>query len=339
VIVRALGIAACAALLLLPFAGRPYTTTLLLPAFGYAIALLGLNLLFGSAGLLSFGHALFVALGGYTAALLTSRLGVRHLEIVLLAAAVTAALVAVPVGLLCVRYVKIYFGMLTLAFGMLFYSFLYKFYTLTGGDEGMRVLRPVLLGRPLEHLDTVAFLTGPFYYYALAVLVLAALVMRRLEASPFGLSLRSIRENAIKAESLGLSVRRYRLAAFVVAAVFGAVGGALLVVPTGLADPLLAYWTHSGNLIFMLVNQTEYLTPSYMHWTRSGEIMVMVILGGIGTLYGPVLGAVVFILLQDQVMSLTPYWRFVFGAILAVVVVFVPRGLMGLVDPRRAPAS
>src|SRR5205814_2245726 len=101
----ALGIAACAALLLLPFAGRPYTTTLLLPAFGYAIALLGLNLLFGSAGLLSFGHALFVALGGYTAALLTSRLGVRHLEIVLLAAAVTAALVAVPVGLLCVRYV------------------------------------------------------------------------------------------------------------------------------------------------------------------------------------------------------------------------------------------
>jgi branched-chain amino acid transport system permease protein len=97
--------------------------------------------------------------------------------------------------------------------------------------------------------------------------------------------------------------------------VFGAVGGALLVVPTGLADPLLAYWTHSGNLIFMLV------------------------LGGFDHFFGPVLGAVVFILLQDQVMSLTPYWRFVFGAILAVVVVFFPRGLMGLVDPRRAPAS
>src|SRR5204862_61803 len=171
VIVRALGVAACAALLLLPFAGRPYTTTLLLPAFGYAIALLGLNLLFGSAGLLSFGHALVVALGGYTAALLTSRPGVRHLETVPLAAAVTAA-------------------------------------------------------------------------------------------------------------------------------VFGGVGGALLVVPTGLAEPLLAYWTHSGNLIFMLV------------------------LGGFDHFFGPVLGAVVFILLQDQVMSLTPYWRFVFGAILAVVVVF-----------------
>src|SRR5204862_134784 len=147
------------------------------------------------------------------------------------------------------RYVKIYFGMLTLAFGMLFYSFLYKFYTLTGGDEGMRVLRPVLLGRPLEHLDTVAFLTGPFYYYALAVLVLAALVMRRLEASPFGLSLRSIRENAIKAESLGLSVRRYRLAAFVVAAVFGPNGAGkttLMNVLTGLTVPTSGRVTFKG---------------------------------------------------------------------------------------------
>lgn len=314
-IVRALGVAAAAALLLLPLAGFPYTTTLMLPAFGYAIALLGLNLLFGSTGLLSFGHALFVALGGYTAAALTGRLGVRSLELVLLAAAAVATVVAVPVGLLCVRYVKIYFGMLTLAFGMLFYSFLYKFYTLTGGDEGMRVLRPTLLGQPLEHLDKVAFLIGPFYYYALGVLVMAALVMRRLVTSPFGLSLRSIRENAAKAQSLGVSVPRHRLAAFVVAAIFGAIGGVLLVVPTGLADPLLAYWTHSGNLVFMLL------------------------LGGFEHFLGPVLGAVVFILLQDSVMSITPYWRFVFGAILAVVVIFFPRGLMGLLDARRTVVS
>jgi branched-chain amino acid transport system permease protein len=315
VIVRALGVAAAAALVLLPFAGAPYTTTLLLPAFGYAIALLGLNLLFGAAGLLSFGHALFVAIGAYTAAALTGRAGVRSLELLLLAAAATAALVAVPVGLLCVRYVKIYFGMLTLAFGMLFYSFLYKFYTLTGGDEGMRVLRPALFGQPLEHLDKIAFLTGPFYYYALGVLAAAALVMRRLVTSPFGLSLRSIRENAAKAESLGIDVRRYRLAAFVIAAVFGAVGGVLLVVPTGLADPLLAYWTQSGNLVFMLL------------------------LGGFDHFLGPVLGAVVFILLEDSVRSLTAYWRFVFGAMLAAIVIFFPRGLMGLLDRPRASAS
>jgi branched-chain amino acid transport system permease protein len=315
VIVRALGVAAAAALVLLPLVASPYTATLLLPAFGYAIALLGLNLLFGAAGLLSFGHALFVAIGGYTAATLTSRAGVRSLELLLLAAAAIAAVVAVPVGLLCVRYVKIYFGMLTLAFGMLFYSFLYKFYALTGGDEGMRVLRPMLLGRTLEHLDKIAFLTGPFYYYALGVLAAAALVMRGLVTSPFGLSLRSIRENAAKAESLGIDVRRYRLAAFIIAAIFGAVGGVLLVVPTGLADPLLAYWTQSGNLVFMLL------------------------LGGFQHLLGPVLGAVVFILLEDTVRSLTTYWRFVFGAMLAAIVIFFPRGLMGLLDRRRASAS
>jgi len=110
-------------------------------------------------------------------------------------------------------------------------------------------------------------------------------------------------------------VPRHRLAAFVVAAIFGAVGGVLLVVPTGLADPLLAYWTHSGNLVFMLL------------------------LGGFEHFLGPVLGAVVFILLQDFVMSLTAYWRFVFGVILAVVVIFFPRGLMGLLDTRRPVAS
>jgi len=158
----------------------------------------------------------------------------------------------------------------------------------------------------------VEFLTGPFYYYALAVLAMAALVMWRIVYSPFGLCLRSIRENPEKAEYVGVSVRRYRFAAFCVAAVFGSLGGAVLAVPTGLADPLLAYWTHSGNLVFM------------------------VILGGFAHFFGPLVGAFVFIFLQDQVMSITAYWRFVFGAILAVVVIFFPRGLMGLLDPRRA---
>jgi branched-chain amino acid transport system permease protein len=311
VIARAAGGLGAAALLAAPLVASPYQLTLLLPAFAYGVALLGLNLLFGTAGLLSFGHALFVALGAYTAAWLTTRAGVVSLEAIVVAAAAAAVVVAVPVGLLCVRYVKIYFGMLTLAFGMLFYSFLYKFYALTGGDEGMRVLRPVLLGQPFEGLDKVGFLTGPFYYYALAVLALAGLVMWRIVRSPFGLSLRAIRENADKAAFVGVPVRRYRFYAFVVAAVFGAVGGTLLAVPTGLADPLLAYWTHSGNLVFMLL------------------------LGGFQHFLGPVVGAIVFIFLQDFVMSLTIYWRFVFGALLAVVVIFFPGGLLALLPGER----
>ena len=289
-----------------PLLGRDYYATLMLPFFAYSIALLGLNLLFGTTGLLSFGHALFLAVGGYVAAYLGSTLQVRSLEAMLAVAVTTAGVVAVPVGWLCVRYVKIYFGMLTLAFGMLFYSFLYKFYGLTGGDEGMPVARPSLLGRGFGDLDKTAYLIGPYYYYSLALCVVAAVVMWRIVRSPLGLSLRAIRENADKAEYVGVRVRRYRFYAFVIAAVFGAAGGVLLVVPTGLASPTLAYWTHSGNLVFMLL------------------------LGGFGHFFGPLLGAFVFIFLQDQVMSVTEYWRFVFGAVLAAVVIFLPRGLMGV---------
>lgn len=296
--------------LLVPHVASAYYTTLMLPFFGYALALLGLNLLFGYGGLLSFGHALFVALGAYVVASLTSIAGVRHFEPILGAAALGGLVVAVPVGLLCVRYVKIYFAMLTLAFGMLFYSFLFKFYNLTGGDEGIRVLRPMLLGRNFADLDKVGFLVGPYYYYTLALLVLGTALMWRIVHSPFGLCLRAMRENPEKASYLGVGVRRYRFYAFMIAGVFASVGGAILAVPTGLADPLLAYWTHSGNLVFMML------------------------LGGFANFFGPILGAFVFIFLQDQVMSLTQYWRFVFGAILAIIVIFFPRGLMGFLDPR-----
>ena len=302
-----------AAVAAVPFSGRDYYATLMLPFFAYSVALLGLNLLFGTTGLLSFGHALFVAVGGYTAAFLASALQIRSLEAMLLAAVTVAAIVALPVGWLCVRYVKIYFGMLTLAFGMLFYSFLYKFYALTGGDEGIPIGRPSLLGRGFGELDKTTYLIGPYYYYSLALAVVATLVMWRIVRSPLGLSLRAIRENADKAEYVGVRVRRYRFYAFVLAAVFGAAGGVLLVVPTGLAAPPLAYWTHSGNLVFMLL------------------------LGGFGHFFGPALGAFVFIFLQDQVMSVTEYWRFVFGAVLAAVVIFLPHGLMGVLT-RRADA-
>ena len=302
--------AALAAVATVPLLGRDYYATLMLPFFGYSVALLGLNLMFGTTGLLSFGHALFLAIGGYTAAYLGSALKVRSLEAMLAVAVVAAAVVAVPVGWLCVRYVKIYFGMLTLAFGMLFYSFLYKFYGLTGGDEGIPVARPSLLGRAFGELDKTAYLIGPYYYYSLALCLVAAVVMWRIVRSPLGLSLRAIRENADKAQYVGVRVRRYRFYAFVIGAVFGAVGGVLLVVPTGLAAPTLAYWTHSGNLVFMLL------------------------LGGFSHFFGPVVGAFVFIFLQDQVMSVTEYWRFVFGAVLAAVVIFLPHGLMGLLARR-----
>jgi len=294
------------AVLALPWVAPPYHVLLMLPFMAYAVVLLGFNLLFGHAGLVSFGHALFIGIGAYTGAFLTTHAGVRSLEVILLVAAVLGAAAAALVGALCVRYVKIYFGMLTLAFGMVFYTFLLKFYRLTGGDEGMRVLRPSLLGLALDAMPKTDYLTGPYYYYSLAVLGLATLVMWRVVRSPFGLCLRTIRDNPVKAESLGVSVTSYRLYAFVISAVYAAVGGALLGPPTGNVDPTLAYWTQSGNIVFMTL------------------------LGGFSSFFGPLLGAFVFIFLQDTVMSVVPYWRLIFGAILAVIVIFAPGGLMGL---------
>src|SRR5258706_2407050 len=196
------------------------------------------------------------------------------------------------------------------AFGMVFDPFLLKFYTLTGGDEGLPVARPFLLGRDLGAMPKTDYLAGPYYYYSLVVLVLAVVVMWRVVGSPFGLCLRTIRDNPAKAETLGISVARYRWTAFVISAVYAGIGGALLATPTGNVDPTLAYWTHSGNIVFMTL------------------------LGGFPNFFGPLVGAFVFIYLQDWVMSIVPFWRLIFGAILAVVVIAAPGGLMGLLTRR-----
>lgn len=288
----------------MPLVATPYALLLLVPFFAYAIALFGFNLLFGMTGLLSFGHALFIGVGAYTASTLTSKFDVLSFELILLAAAVVSAVVALVIGALCVRYTRIFFGMLTLAFGMLFYSFLFKFYSITGGDQGMRVLRPQLLGMEWGGGKT-AFLIGPFYFYVLILLTLLGLVMWRIAQSPFGLHLKAVRENASKASYVGVQIFRMRLAAFVISAVYGGIAGSILAVTTGLADPELTYWTHSGNLVFMAV------------------------LGGSGTFVGPAVGALAFVLLQDFVMSTTQYWRFVMGGVLVLLVIFLPQGLMG----------
>jgi len=299
-------------LALLPLVLPPYYVGLMIPFFGYAIALLGFNLLFGYTGLLSFGHAMFLGLGAYGAAVMSGVFGVKSFELVLVAVMLGSAVVALPIAFLCARYVGIFFGMLTLAFGMLFYSFLFKFYHVTGGDSGMRVPRMNILGLTFERYNKIEFLAGPFYYYCLGLLVIAGLLMWRIVHSPFGLHLKTIRDNARKAEYLGVHVHRFRLAAFVISAAFGAVGGAILAFRVGLADPELVYWTQSGQLVFMGV------------------------LGGFSNFFGPIIGALTYTLLQDQLQSLTEYWRSMLGVILALIVIGFPEGIAGLaVDLRR----
>jgi len=304
-------IAGIAALALLPFVAPPYYASLMVPFFGYAIALLGFNLLFGYTGLLSFGHAMFLGFGAYGAAVVAGVYGIRSFEVVVLVVTLASMALAVPIGFMCVRYVGIFFGMLTLAFGMLFHSFLFKFYHVTGGDSGMRVPRMDILGLEFAKYNKIEFLAGPFYFYCLALLVIAGLVMWRIVHSPFGLHLRAIRDNARKAEYLGVHVRDFRLIAFVISAGFGAVGGTILGFRVGLADPELVYWTQSGQLVFMTV------------------------LGGFSNFFGPIVGALTFTLLQDQLQSLTQYWRFILGAILALIVVAFPAGIAGLAEELR----
>jgi branched-chain amino acid transport system permease protein len=290
-----------------------YATVALMPVIAYGIAVLGMNILFGYTGMLSFGHAMFLAIGAYCAAVATQH-GILSFEWILLVASGVGASIALIVGALCVRFTHIFFGVLTLAIGMLLHSFLFKFYDLTGGDQGMRVLRPTLLGQTWD-MSATQFLSGPFYYYCLVVYVVLVLVTYRMIKSPVGLHLQAIRDNENKARYLGVHVYRLRLGAFVLSGVLGSIGGAMLGVSTGLADPELAYWTQSGNLIFMLV------------------------LGGAGTFSGPGVGALIFVLLQDIAASETQYWRFLLGATLTVLVLALPDGLLGTLSKYRGPGK
>jgi branched-chain amino acid transport system permease protein len=295
-------------LLVLPLFASQFINYLMLTFFAYAITVIGLNLLFGYTGLLSFGHALFMAVGAYTAAFLTSKFSVLYMEIILVVSVIVASILAALIGAICVRYIKIYFAMLTLAFGMLFYTFLLKFYYLTGGDEGMRVLRPYLLGFNLSEIPKMQFLTGSYYLYTFVILAILTFVMWKIVSSPFGLCLKAIRDNPEKAEYLGVSVRKYRWYAFVISGAYAAIGGALLAPAIGQVDPGLTYWTHSGTLVFMTL------------------------LGGFENFFGPLIGGIVYIFLQDKVMSLTTYWRFIFGGILAFIVIAAPGGIAGVIS-------
>ena len=204
------------------------------------------------------------------------------------------------------RYVRIFFGILTLAFGMLFHSFLFKFYDITGGDTGIRVLRPALLGNEFKRArqDLVPD-------RALLLLLPGAAGCARLrDVAHRALAVRiasgAIRENPRKAEYLGVRVRLFRLAAFLISAFYCAVGGVILAINVGQADPETAYWTHSGELVFMTV------------------------LGGFANFFGPLVGAFVFIFLKSELMGITQYWRFFLGVTLALIVILFPRGVMGV---------
>ncbi|MGA2464178.1 MAG: branched-chain amino acid ABC transporter permease [Thermodesulfobacteriota bacterium] len=301
------GIVVGVILFLFPKIASQHFSLVMLGFFASAIAVLGFNLLFGYTGLLSIGHSLFFAVGAYTVAF-SMRSSIFSMELILLITLLVSGLIAALVGAICVRYTDIHFSILTFAFAMLLYSFIVKFYYVTGGDDGLRVLMPHLLGFNHSAVPKMQFLMETYYYYALIVACLATWAMWRIVTSYFGLSLKAIRDNPVKAEYLGINISRYRWFAFIISGMYTALGGALLVPVIGHVDPTLS------------------------HWFQSGQFILMTVLGGFTYFLGPILGSLVFTYLQDTLMSVFQYWRFFFGALLAFVVIVAPGGIMGGID-------
>ncbi len=278
---------------------QPFYLDLFRRVMIFAIAAASLDLILGFGGMVSFGHAAYLGLGAYAVAI-PAFYGIESGLVQWTLAVALSALVAALIGAVSLRTSGVSFIMITLAFAQMLY-YLGISINAWGADDGMRLARRSQFGGVLDLADPYVF-----YYVVLGLLVVVLWLGHRLVHARFGMVLRAARSNERRMQAIGFATFRYKLAAFALA------GGVC-----GLAGALLT-------------NQTEYLTPSFMHWTRSGEIMVMVILGGIGTLFGPVLGAVVYLLLEDVLSAWTVHWQIVLGPLLVLVVLYARRGLWGL---------
>ena len=256
-----------------------------------------LNLLIGYGGMVSFGHGMFFGLGAYSFGLLMQRTGMPIPAAFVLTIAVNAA-VALAIGAICVRLKEIYFAFLTLAFQMFLYSLIILWVPLTGGDQGLRggIPRPTFLGIDLADQKQL-------YIASCVLLVVGLMLMRHIVASPFGYTLRMIRDNAMRAAFLGINVFRIKLVAFVLAGIFGGIGGVIMSLFVSGAYPEFAYWTVSGEGVFIIM------------------------LGGLSTFLGPMVGTAILLLLNDVVTRFTEYYGLTLGAIILLFALGLRRGL------------
>jgi len=297
---RLASLGALVVLAALPWVLARHQLSILTDLLIFGLFALSLDLIVGYTGMVSFGHAAYFGLGAYGSALLLIHWG-PPVPVALIAGAVLAGLIAVPVGWFSTRATGIYFAMLTLAFAQLLYTVAYKWRDLTGGSDG-------IAGVP----KTTLFWGGPslatptaFYFLVVACVVLSLLACRALVRSPFGRALQAIRENERRFASLGQDPRPFKVVVFVIAAFFAGLAGALFAPFRGFAS------------------------PEVMFWVLSGQALMMVITGGIGTLVGPVIGAMVFILIQEVLSSYTEHWMIFAGAVFVLMVIFLPGGLVG----------
>jgi branched-chain amino acid transport system permease protein len=290
-------------LALLPFVMARHQLSILTELLIFGLFALSLDLIMGYAGLVSFGHAAYFGLGAYASALLLLQWEVP-IPIALVTGAIVAALVAWPVGYLATRATGIYFAMLTLAFAQLLYTVAYKWRSLTGGSDGIAGVPKTALW---WHGPSVAA-PRAYYFLVLVTFLVAFVLCRALVVSPFGRALVAIRENERKFETLGCDPARFKVIVFAAAAGVAGLAGALFAPFRGFAS------------------------PEVMFWVASGQALMMVIVGGIGTLVGPVIGAMVFILVQEVLSSYTEHWMILTGAVFVLMVIFLPGGVVGTAD-------
>ena len=294
--------AACA---VLPLVVPQHSLTILVEALILGLFAMSLDLLVGYCRLYSFGHAAAYGLGAYSYALILTYVPLPLPVGILLAVAVTI-LIAIPIAWICTRSTGVSFAMLTLAFAQLGYAMLFRFRDVTGGSDGLVGIprHPGPLG-----IDWFQSKLG-YYYLALVCLLGSYLLCRAIVRSPFGAVLAGIRENEPKTIALGYNTRAYKITTVVLAYGFGGLAGALYAAFAGFASPELFFWL------------------------TSGRVLIMVIVGGAGTLIGPILGGVSFVFLEHQLSQVTDLWPLIFGTIFMAFVMFAPQGIWGILTSR-----
>lgn len=281
--------------------GSKFLLDFVIRCAAYGLFATSLNLLVGFTGLTSFGHGMFFGLGAYGLGLMLQKTGVS-VPVAFVTTLLITLVVATVIGAICVRLKEIYFAFVTLAFQMLIHSTILSWVSLTGGDQGLRggLPRPAFFGIDLSnHLH--------LYIFSCALLVIGLLLMRQIVQSPFGYTLRMIRDNATRASFVGIDVYRAKLTIFVLAALFAAVGGMIMALFVSGAYPEFAYWTMSGEGIFINM------------------------LGGVTTFLGPMVGTVLLLILNDGVTRFTEYHGIVLGIVILFFAIGLRKGLMDFV--------
>ena len=299
-------------LLLLPayvgLTGNRFALTLFTRILILALAAVSLNLILGYGGMMSFGHAAYLGLGGYAVGILAHE-GVYSGFVQWPVALAVSALFALVIGALSLRTRGVYFIMITLAFAQMAY-YIAAGLSRYGGDDGLTIYKRSQFVAPLDLSNKTQF-----YYVCLVLLLASIYLVWRLTNSRFGMAIQGSRSNDLRMRAIGFPTFRYRLVCFVIAGTLCGLAGALL------------------------ANHTDFVSPAMMYWTRSGDLIIMVVLGGMGSPFGPLVGAVTLLVLEEVLSNITEYWQIILGPMLLLVVLFARGGIDGLLRMARARAE